>query len=135
MKMKPCPKCLSTNKRAVPVKCYFDTEYKVRCSDCGFETDPFPSREEAQQVWNDLPRESEQECAVLSASGVKVFGILEDYGTFHIRKTVLFNSEKISQIKAYEAVRADEYNPYVLCISEEQYRALFCGENGGVDHG
>lgn len=130
MKMKPCPKCQSTNKRTVPVKCYFATEYKVRCSDCGFEIDYFPSREEAQQVWNELPREGEKECLPLPCSSVKVFGIEEDYGTFQVKKTVLYNSACISQIKAYEAVRADEYNPYVLCISEEQYRLLFCGEKG-----
>lgn len=135
MKIKPCPKCHSTNKRTVPVKCYFETEYKVRCADCGFEIDSFPSREEAQRVWNDLPREAEQACVILSPSGVRVFGIEEDYGAFQLKKTVLFNSDKISQIKAYETICAGEYSPYVLCIPEEQYRAMFCSECEEAAHG
>lgn len=50
--LKPCPKCGRNNKRTLPVKCYFNTNYKVRCMSCGFETDDFESKDAAHDAWN-----------------------------------------------------------------------------------
>lgn len=55
-KLNPCPKCGRNQKRTVPVKCNFETRYKVRCSNCGFEIDLFESKKEAYAVWNDLQK-------------------------------------------------------------------------------
>lgn len=57
MELKPCPKCYANNKRMHPVKCYFETRYKVKCLECGFETDSFETKEEAQKVWNGFNRQ------------------------------------------------------------------------------
>ena len=51
-RLKPCPKCGENKKRTCKVKTFFDIEYKVRCSVCGFETDPFERKEDAHNCWN-----------------------------------------------------------------------------------
>ena len=56
MELKPCPKCYANNKRTFSAKCYFETQYKVKCLKCGFETDLFETKEEAQETWNSLVR-------------------------------------------------------------------------------
>lgn len=56
VKLAPCPKCGENKKRTIPVVCFFETRYKVRCVNCGFETDPFETKEEAHSVWNRLMR-------------------------------------------------------------------------------
>lgn len=53
-KLAPCPKCGKKHKRTLPVKCIFETQYKVKCLACGFEIDSYASKEEAHCVWNDL---------------------------------------------------------------------------------
>lgn len=59
MELKPCPKCKKNRKRTIPVKCYFDTRYKVKCLECGFEIDAFIGKEVARGVWNRLPRDEQ----------------------------------------------------------------------------
>lgn len=59
MELKPCPKCGMNKKRTLPVRCIFETLYKVRCSMCGFETGAFETKEEAREVWNSLIGEAE----------------------------------------------------------------------------
>lgn len=54
--LNPCPKCGKNDKRTLPVKHHFETRYKIKCMACGFQIDPFESKEEAQEVWNDLER-------------------------------------------------------------------------------
>lgn len=56
MEIKQCLKCYANNKRTLPVNCYFETRYKVKCLKCGFETGSFESKEEAQEAWNGLVR-------------------------------------------------------------------------------
>lgn len=53
-KLAPCPKCGKNQKRTLPVKCYFEIRFKVKCTHCGFEIDDFESKEEAHEIWNSL---------------------------------------------------------------------------------